>query len=119
MANYLDESGLTQLWSKIKAYVQQHSQTAGLIVVEKVVDNISVNGNAYTDGSISATESGKTCIGVVGYSITNATSSGSNGGNCAMAHAYLDGDTLRVRVRNTASAAAKVKVTLKVLYTEV
>lgn len=92
---------------------------SGLVAEEKSIkDNVSVNGSGttYTDGNASIAKTGYTPLGVVGFRVINASSSGANGANVVISHAYISGTTAYFRVKNTASSAAKVRVYFTILY---
>ena len=89
-----------------------------LITIDTVtIDNISIpaNGSA-TDESVSAAKSNYTPIGVVGYVIANATSSGTGGGNCALTQARIVNSNAVFSIKNVSSSAAKVRVIANILY---
>lgn len=89
-----------------------------LITIDTVtIDNISIpaNGSA-TDESVSAAKSNYTPIGVVGYVIANATSSGTGGGNCALTQARIVNSDAVFSIKNVSSSAAKVRVIANILY---
>lgn len=89
----------------------------GLVAEEVVLnDNVSISGNTYGNNSHSVAKSGYTPIAIAGMHLTNASSSGVNNTQCALHSFYLSGSTAYWIVRNTASAAAKIKVTATVLY---
>jgi len=81
-------------------------------------DNISVSAGSYTSNvDIDATKSGYKVIGVVGFHITNASNNGSGYTNCSYFYCFKkDDNTVRVRIRNHGTGAAKVKATVYVLY---
>ena len=69
--------------------------------------------------SIPATISGRayTPIGVVGYSIINASSSGTRYTYCTVTRCRLSGDSVKATIVNRSTAgAAKVLLTVDVLY---
>lgn len=92
---------------------------SGLITEEKSIkDNVTVNGSGtkYTDGNASVAKTGYTPLGVVGFRVINASSSGTNGANVVISHAYISGTTAYFRVKNTETSSAKVRVYFTILY---
>lgn len=88
-----------------------------LIFEDVVIDNISITSNSFTDSTKSVAKEGYTPLGVVGHGIANATTSGSNGGLVVLSGSKVNGTTLNVRLKNTATnSAAKVKYTGTILY---
>lgn len=91
-----------------------------LFVVEKaVLDNVSITKTAnFAETKEVPTVSGYTPIGVVGYAVSTASSSGANVTYIQVRAAYLtdERDLLVCNGRNNASSAAKVKLTWFVLY---
>lgn len=93
------------------------------MLVESVTkDNMSMAGDSFDYWSFNAntvpiTKTGYTPVGVVGFRIANATSSGVNGTRCMCYGAYLVSSTeARVYIRNLSSATAKFQITLYILY---
>lgn len=85
-------------------------------------DNISVpsggtSNSGYADGTITVTKSGYTPVAVVGFSVVNGSSSGSNGAYCFPSKLYISGNTVEYRIQNRKTQAAVVKLTVYVLYT--
>ena len=85
-------------------------------------DNISVpsggtSNSGYADGTITVTKSGYTPVAVVGFSVVNGSSSGSNGAYCFPSKLYIRGNTVEYRIQNRRTQAAVVKLTVYVLYT--
>lgn len=89
-----------------------------LFITQSVVkDGVSITSSSFSDGTITITKDGFTPIGIVGNTIVNASTGGSNGGNVVQSYAYINGNTLNFRLRNTAaSTAANVKYTAYILY---
>lgn len=88
-----------------------------LLVEEKTLaDNITVSSTSTTDQSVSIAKSGYTPLGVIGFSVVNASSSGTASNNAATAFCYLDGSTCKMRVRNVGTATMKVKLGVQILY---
>ena len=81
-----------------------------------IADNISVSSGQKSDGNTSIAKTGYTPLGVVGYRVVNASSSGTNGANGVISHAYITGNTAYYRVRNTGSATMKVRIYYNILY---
>ena len=98
------------------------------IVIETVTaDNINVNGNSlYTWDKTGLTKTGYTLAGVVGFGITNATTSGTNSSLCTVYYCRKNSaSSIQMLVRNTGSASsgsansygtAKVKLTADLLW---
>ena len=82
------------------------------------IDNIIVSaGTAVTDQSVSATKIGYTPIGVIGFLIANATSSGSNSTICELFQCRLVNGSFTCSIRNISSSLnAKVRVIANILY---
>ena len=92
---------------------------SGLMFEEvSIKDNVTVNGSGtkYTDGNASVAKTGYTPLGVVGFRVINASSSGVNGANVAVTHAYISGTTAYFRVKNTETSSAKVRIYFTILY---
>lgn len=87
-------------------------------VVYHTADNISISaGSYYSNGVISAAQSGWTLIGVVGHNIDNASSSGTGWTYCYLQRAYVSSNDIIFAIGNrSASNNAKVKVGLVGLY---
>ena len=67
--------------------------------------------------NINEEDSYKIWFGVLGVQIDNATSGGAGGANCVLQGFYqYDANHIAVRVRNTGSAAATVKIAVRSLY---
>ena len=96
----------------------QLTNTYGIISEDILLaDNQTVNSSSYANGSLSVAKTGYTPIGVVGYHLQNASSSGANNTLCAMHSCYLSGSSCYWVVRNTGGSNAKIKVTATILYT--
>lgn len=87
-----------------------------LIVDQVSLDNFSVSADSPAETTISASKTGYTPVGVVGWRITNATTSGTRADYLRAYVLSLSGTTLDVGVRNGSSSAAKVKITVDILY---
>lgn len=86
-------------------------------VEEKSLDNVSVAASTSVDSTVTITKSGYTPIGVVGTLVRNASSSGAQWGNVSVVQAQVNNSTqCGVRLFNKGTAAAKVKVTVTILY---
>ncbi len=85
------------------------------------VDNIALTARGtsgdYASGTISAARSGYTPICVVGWGITNASTSGAYSSYCALYGLWLNSSgNVEYRVKNHCTSAAKIKITAVVLY---
>lgn len=87
-----------------------------LTVETKSVDNISISATGNTDGTLSVAKSGYTPIGIIGWRIQNATSSGQYYTRVFCWRLELSGATLYYGLGNYYSATAKVKLSAIVLY---
>lgn len=87
-------------------------------VVTHTADNISISaGSYYSNGVISAAQSGWTLVGVVGHNIDNASSSGTGWTYCYLQRAYVSSNNIIFALGNRSSTNnAKVKVILAGLY---
>lgn len=86
--------------------------------VSKDNQTIAGSGTKYGTITIDASKSGYTPIGVLGYDISNASSSGANSSYISVYEARISGSNVSISVRNNhSSAAAKIKVAATVLYT--
>lgn len=84
---------------------------------EKSADNISISGNSQnTSVSFSVASSGWTPIGILGWSFTNATSSGAGAYYVVPVRIRISGNNVVATIRNNSSSNAKVKLTVDVLY---
>lgn len=83
------------------------------------LDNQSVAANGNPTITYSCEESGYRPIGVVGFDIDNASSSGANASYIFIFACRISGTTITWQVRNTASSAAKIKLNTYVLYTPI
>lgn len=102
--------------------ISEHlAQSEGTVLVVEAVnaDNISVAAaSATTTTAVTITKAGYTPIGVVGWFITSATSSGTNNNWVVPNLLRVSSNTQASYVlRNVnTSAAAKVKLTMYILY---
>lgn len=83
------------------------------IVREYIADNVSINSGGIYKYIPPLGVSGYTPIGIVGYSIGNATNSGQNGSYCNVTTAFISSLSLR---NMHPSAVARIKLVLYVLY---
>lgn len=81
-----------------------------------VFDNLSISSENNTSGNVSCARAGYTPIGVIGYDISNASSSGGYMSHCVMIAVKISGSTVYYQIRNNASKTAKIKCTFWVLY---
>ena len=90
----------------------------GGLMAEEIllIDNYTINGQTYGNGSKSVTKTGYTPIAIAGMHLQNASTGGQNNTTCAMHSWYLSGSTAYWIVRGTTTATAKIKVTATVLY---
>ena len=93
-----------------------------LTTATKSVDNISIAAEKTSGDSVASsmdvTVSGKTPIAVAGWTIANASSSGQYCSYCTLFRCYLSGNTLYYSIKNHCSSAAKVKLSVIILYGE-
>lgn len=80
------------------------------------VDDQTASASTYTLFTIDVSRAGFTPVGIVGYLFENATTSGTNRSYVCPFEMHIDGTNAIVGVRNYASTAAKVAITLDVLY---
>lgn len=90
--------------------------TSSLVVEQKVADNISVTSNSYKDGTVSVAKTGYKPLGVVGFTITNGSTGGTNGALNIASHLTITGNTLNYRIKSVSSGASVVKLTADILY---
>lgn len=90
----------------------------GIIIEECSVDNITLAENAYVNQNITIEKTGYTPIGIVGFRVTNASSSGSNATFCYVGACFLINETTaRVMTKNAnGNNSAKVKIVVWVMY---
>ena len=95
---------------------------SGFTVSNLVKDNVSVNASNVTTVEIScANQTGLEPLGIVGYTIQNASSSGVGSSfaclyDCFISNADPTNIIAKASIRNYTTSAIKVKVTLKVLW---
>lgn len=91
----------------------------GCVVKAYTKDNVTIESKDYESIEIEMeTMTGYRFIGTMGYDIGTASVSGTNNSNCHACSAFAnEGDaSASVIVRNRSTTAAKVKVTIYVLY---
>lgn len=91
-----------------------------LVVEQKVlVDNLTIAANGYGDAQGSVSKSGYTVLGLVGVRTENASSGGTLNTYCMIQRFSMTSSTnAHCVLRNFSTSAAKVKVTVAVLYRE-
>ena len=100
-----------------------HKRGALITTGSAVLDDITVaDGSSSGTQAVDVTKTGYKPIGVLGVSVTNATTSGANGQNCCLFsfvpshNVQTNKDYINVAVKNTGSVAAKIKITAHVAY---
>ena len=87
------------------------------VIENRSQDNLTVTGSEQVAFSINVEKVGYTPIGVVGFNLTNASSSGARVSFVFVNSVAVTSSTsVRVATRNTNSSAAKIKIELSVLY---
>lgn len=70
---FLDETGLSHFWAKVKAYVAEHAGTATKLETARAIDGVLFDGSAarhhYGTCSTSGSTAAKTCS-ITGFSLT-------------------------------------------------
>lgn len=80
-------------------------------------DNISISAtNVSGEKTLSVAKTGYTPIGIGGYEIGNASSSGTNAAPCFPYEMKIDGNNIKFNIRNTSGSASKIKITFYVYY---
>lgn len=89
-----------------------------LTVATVSIDNQTLNAGSFSSFGIATTKAGYSPIGVVGWEIENASSSGTNATYLSVYRLYIGPDTGKVwfYLRNNSSNNAKFKATAHVLY---
>ena len=98
-----------------------------IVIETKTVDNITINANSiYTWDNTNVTKTDYKLAGIVGWSVANATSSGSNSSLCNVYYCQVTGtSSFSMIVRNAGSASsasansygnAKVKLSVNLLW---
>ena len=95
LSNKADTSSLATVATSGEYSDLLNTPTIPTFLMEEVsiADNISIpsTGTVWADGTKSVSKTGYTPIGVVGFRVVNASSSGSGGGHGVVSHAYLSG----------------------------
>lgn len=82
-----------------------------------VSDNISISANNVSGAkTVSVAKTGYTPIGIVGYEIGNASTSGTNASPCFPYIMRINGSNISFNIRNNSSSASKIKITFYVYY---
>ena len=117
-AQELTSTQKTQVQTNIGAADVVPSVLSGFIVAESkvAIDNWSVAASSSEDTTVSVAKTGYTPLGIVGWNFANATSSGTGRSLVYLTKLYLSGTTATISVRNSTTTAAKVKLTIFVLY---
>ena len=103
--------GITSMSSELNGI-----KDAGVIVDEVSVDNLTVSSYVQNQ-TLDASKSGYVPIGIVGWRVQNASSSGANASYISIFRLELtDATTITYAMRNHNSSDAKVKLTAYVLY---
>ena len=88
-----------------------------LVVDTAVDDNITISANGASNRTFNCAKTGYTALGVVGFAVANASSSGSNASYAVVRGCFLaSATTVTIYIRNDYNAEAKVKSTAYVLY---
>ena len=87
-----------------------------LLVAAVNSDNQSFAKSAATEKTVSCARSGYTPIGIVGFDIDNASSSGVNVASCVVLACRISGTNIVWQIKNNATAAAKIMLKANVLY---
>lgn len=100
--------------------LQKMEAVPELSTYEFVKDNQTVDGNSYGSFYFDTHRTGYTILGIIGVYLRNATTDGTRVTYCSIIDWYetggSSGNNIRVRVRNLAANAAKIKITLQILY---
>lgn len=103
----------------VKIGTGSETSTGGFYIrrAVSVKDNISVTANNYTDNTTSVSASGYTLMGVLGFYVANASSSGSGGMNAIVNQCYVSAaNSVTYRIANKSSSAIKVRIYMDLLY---
>ena len=88
-----------------------------LIVVEKhEKDNITINAKSTASAQVNIQKSGYTVLGIGGWAIYNASSSGQNSSLCQPYKSFTSSVNAVMSVRNYANDTAKIKCTFWIIY---
>lgn len=114
------DGNIVSIRSNTNVYINKPVFIDGYKIITKDTvdqDNISVNGSSVNSSiSISATKTGYTPIGVLGYSVINASSNGANYSNCVVTRVRVSGSTVNMTIKNSGASTARVHVYVDVLY---
>lgn len=87
-----------------------------LLVAAVNSDNQSFAKSSTTEKTVSCARSGYTPIGIVGFDLDNASSSGANVASCVILACRINGSNILWQIRNNATSAAKIMLKANVLY---
>lgn len=88
-----------------------------LVVEGKVAyDNLTVAASSFEDSSVSVAKTGYTPIAIVGYNVSNGSSSGNGRTSVVLTKLYLSGANVVICTKNVSANAIKVKLGVYVLY---
>ena len=83
------------------------------------VDDMEINASTFTSFNITTARTGYTPVGIVGFSIENATNGGSGNTQCMSNRIYLNSSGNVVWwIRNISASAVKIKATAYILYSK-
>lgn len=100
------------------------SQSQGLLTVPYTVDNLTVSASTYGTQNIDVERAGFTPLGVIGFTVSNATTGGTNSSWFSVRTAYIffaseeNKHYAQINYRNHGTNQAKVRVVVIVLYTK-
>ena len=88
-----------------------------LKVVTSKKDNLSISKNSTDDGTFAVkAQGGYTPVGIVGFDLSNATSSGTGASYAVPLQIQLSGSSIGYQIRNSHSATIKISIEVFVLY---
>lgn len=87
-----------------------------IVIGTHEVDNITVKANSDATASVNISKSGYSVLGIGGWAIYNASSSGQNNSWCQPYKTYFNADTAAMHIRNYANDTAKVRCKFWVIY---
>ena len=87
-----------------------------IVIGTHEVDNITVNANSDKRASVNISKSGYSVLGIGGWAIYNASSSGKNNTWCQPYKVFFNVDTAAMNIRNYANDTAKVKCKFWIIY---
>ena len=96
--------------------IPQPAVPLDFVIETKNWDNISVSSQSYSESTVSISKTGYTPIGLVGWEIANASSSGTNRTKCFLFRYYISGNTLYYSIGNYSTSSAKVRLYAQILY---